>query len=352
MHYRLFHRITTILILFFILTTSTPASSFDFTDPDSIKQKASEVLEALSPQKIIDAVTSGISSFIRQLTACFGICIAVIIIASALSVITSKDGIQSNFELIGTCLVVLMLFSPLTKCFSAVQEHIEAISGFMISFVPTGVMLHTASGNTLSAALMSSALPASITAIQLICVSILLPITKSCLSISAVNSFCSNPALEGLNSALKGIALWICGFTFTVFTGILSLQTILQASADNIAMKGLKYGAAKLIPVAGGMISESMKTVIAGMKYIKNIVGISGILFIVYTLIVPICYICAVKLSVTVLVHTAKICDTGTIRTFLEGVQGIINILLALLLVSGVSFIIVLAMFTATNVTI
>ncbi len=352
MHYRLFHRISITLILLLILTTSVLASPFDFTNPDSIKQKASEVLEALSPQKIVDAVTSGISSFIQQLAVCFGICIAVIIISSALSVITGRDGLPSNYELIGTCLMVLLLFSPLTKCFSMVQEQIEAISGFMISFVPTGVMLHTASGNTLSAALMSSTLPASITAIQLICVSLLLPITKASLSISAVNSFCSNSALDGLNSSLKGISLWICGFAFTVFTGILSLQTILQASADNIAMKGLKYGAAKLIPVAGGMISESMKTVIAGMKYIKSIVGISGILFIVYALIVPICYICAVKLSITVLVHTAKICDVGKIKTFLEGVQGIINILLALLLVSGVSFIIVLAMFTATNVSI
>jgi len=352
MHYRLFRRFITILIVLLLLTTYVCADSIDFTDPDIIKEKANEVLDGLSPQRLIDAVTSGLTSFTRQLAAYLGICMAVIIIASVLSVLTERNGSQNSFELIGICLIVLMLFSPLTKCFSLVQEHIEAVSGFMVSFVPTGAMLHVASGNTLSAALMSSALPSSITALQLICVSLILPITKACLSISAVNSICSNPALEGLYSSLKGIALWICGLAFTVFTGILSLQTILQASADNIAMKGLRYGAAKLIPVAGGLISESMKTVISGMKYIKNIAGISGILFILYTLIIPICYICSIKLYLTILIHTAKICEQGKIKGFLEGVQGIINILLALVLVSGVSFIIVLAMFTATNVSI
>ncbi len=317
------------------------------------QDKANEIMGRLSPQSIIDLFTSNISSFFRQSAVSFFGCICIILISSVFSVLKSgkADG-NDLFELISCCLIILSVFSPITGCFIKVQEHIEAICGFMISLIPACVVLHTASGNTFSASLMSYGTGTIITLLQTISVTIIIPISKASLSLTAVNTIAKNSNLSGISSSLKNTGLWITGLSFTIFTGILSLQSILQAGADNLTMRGLKYGAAKLIPIAGGMISESLKTVITSVGYIKSVTGISGIIFIVYALIPPLCFIMITKIYLAVLSMAARVSNLKYISEFLDASNGIINILLALLLSSSVCLIIILSIFIKSTVSI
>ena len=322
-------------------------------DFNEIKEKSQEAIEKLNPQNIIDLFTSNLSSYSKSLAVSFCSCLAIILISSLFSIIKSSFSESENlFEMISCCLIILVVFSPITACFIKVQEHIEAICGFMLSLIPTCVLLHTASGNTFSAALMSSGTGTVITLLQTVSVSLILPLTKASISLITVNAICKNSNISSLSSTLKNISLWITGLCFTLFSGILSLQSILQSGADNLTMKGLKYGAAKLIPIAGGMVSESMKTVISGVGYIKNATGVSGIIFIVYALIPPLCYILLTKFYLTVLSFAAKITDTNFASGFLDSINSTINILLAVLLSCSVSLIIILTIFMKSTVSI
>lgn len=317
------------------------------------QNKATELTESISIQKIGDFLLSNIISHSKELSKSFFIALSVIVISSLFTVIKSNFKMKSDtFELITCCVITLIVFSPLTSCFIKVQEHIESICGFMTSLIPTCVMLHSASGNSLSAAFMATGTATVISLLQTIATAFTLPLTKAMISVTAVNTICKNTNLSSLSKTLKSICLWITGLSFTLFTGILSMQSVLQAGADNLTLKGLKFSAAKLIPIAGGLVSESMKAVINSIGFIKSVTGFSGIIFIIYAVIPPLCFILMTKIYFIILSAFAKTAQSDNISCFLEAMSGIIDILLAVLISCSVALIIILTLFINSTVTL
>ena len=157
------------LLVMFMLSQTTFALDEMIADAT---EKMTETMEKLRPENIINLLTSNLISFSKALTVHFAACLAVILFSSVFGVIkNSFSGNENLFELVSISLAVLVIFAPVASCFAKVQEHVEIVCGFMISLIPSCVMLHTASGNTLSAALMSTATGSVITLLQMISVS-------------------------------------------------------------------------------------------------------------------------------------------------------------------------------------
>ena len=221
---------------------------------------------------------------------------------------------------------------------------------FMISFAPTSALLHSASGNTLTAASYSASTSASVAFLEFLSISVILPCIKAVCSMAAVGSLVKKTNLSGISKMIKSFCLWASGLSFTLFTGIISLSSLMQSSADTLTMKGLKFGAARFIPIAGGMVSESMKTVIASVSFLKSITGISGIVFIIYTVLPPICAILGAKLFFGILSALAKATNQNFAAIYIDEIYSCINILAALLIGCSLSFIILLSVFIKTTV--
>ena len=138
----------------------------------------------------------------------------------------------------------------------------------------------------------------------------------------------------------------------TVFCGVLSLQTFISAGADSLAMRGMKFTAAKLIPVAGGMVSESLKTVVAGAGYVKSVAGTAAITYIIYAIMPTLCGILAVKLLFYLSGIFASLSGQKELQTYLNSVGSALNLLYAVCAVLCASFIIMLAIFIKTSVSV
>jgi len=346
-----FSSIFLILLSFFSFLTKCHA----YTLPalNEITEKAASTLEKLKISSIFDVLSSGLISYTKLFSKSFCLCIVIIIIGIVFSAVKSSFAVGENiFELVSLCLITITVFGPISLCFDIVQEHLEAICAYMLSFIPAGVIMHSASGNTLSSALMASSYPASTAILQTVSISIILPMIKALFALQTVNALCKKTNLSSIANFIKSTSLWILGLSFTIFTGIMSLQTFLQGSADNLAMKGLKYGAAKLIPIAGGVVSESMKSVIASVGYIKNVTGIAGIVFIVYTVIPPICAMLITKLFLSILSAFADATGQNAVSSHLSAICSVLNILFALLTGCSLAFIMLLAMFMKTTVSL
>lgn len=313
---------------------------------NEFSKKASELLEKTTPEAIINLMSAGLISGIKTVSKSFFICISILTVGTVFSAIgTSFSSSEDIFSFISSSLITLSVFSPVAACFEKAGEYIEAICAFMISFIPTGAILQSASGTPLSSALLASSGPIWVTGLQTVSVLIVLPMAKASFSLVTVNQFCKKTNLTSLYDLLKSWSLWILGMSFTIFTGIMTIQNFLQGAADTLTLKGLKYSAARLIPIAGGLVSESMKSVIASIGYIKSISGISGIVFIIYTLVPPLIFILVTKFSLSLLSAFSGATNQNTARTYLTNASGILNILLALLISLCLAFIILLAVF-------
>ena len=263
-------------------------SVYDFSDllpeysENSTFEKAKETVtnlqNYLKPPKILDLLSGNLISFGKSTFLSFGICFSLILCYGVLSSI--KSGFSQNdsgFEFIANLIFICVAFSPLSLCFTKVTNHIYASCGYMLSFVPVSAALYAASGNTLTASGSTVTFQSAILATELISCSVILPLSKAICVLTTVNAVNRRLNFTGLCSFLKSLCLWIMGLCFTMFTGLLSLQTILNSACDNLAMKGLRYSASKLIPIAGGLISDSMRTVISSVCFIKSAGGFIAI---------------------------------------------------------------------------
>ena len=354
-HHLLIRQVICLSFILVLITTSVYAQESDINIFERLEQAKTEFEEAtqkLNPESILSLITSNLTANIKKTSAYFCAAVSVILISSIFASISGEGSSGKVLDLVGDCCIICCIFPAIVLCFENAQEHIEAICGFMISFIPVGAGLHAASGSTFSAALLSGMGSGAISILQVICASLILPLIKANCSIIAANSLCKKVNLSGISSLLKSISLWITGLYFTIFTGIITLSTTLQSSADNLAMKGIKYGAAKLIPIAGGLVSESMKTVIASAAFIKSTTGATGIAFILYTLIPPLCLLLITKFEISILSAFSKAINSNSAASFLDSLNSCMNILLALLISCSLAFIIMLSVFMKTNVTI
>jgi hypothetical protein len=70
----------------------------------------------------------------------------------------------------------------------------------------------------------------------------------------------------------------------TILLSSLAVQTAISASADSTAARAARMVSGSFIPILGGSIAETLRTVSGGVAYLKNIFGIGGILMIFGTL--------------------------------------------------------------------
>ena len=351
MQRRLFLKITLSLLLAIFLSIHVFCNQ-DNALENAISQ-AKELTQQLSAKKVFETLSFGISECFKNLSASLGIGIAVLLLSGIFSCFSdSFSSYSSIFECISSLSLVICSLSIIDSCFDTVERCIEALCAYMTSFIPIGTALLYASGNSVTASSGTLINSFFISTVQILSASLIIPSIKAICCITAVNVFCKKTNLSGIVSFFKSSCLWIIGLSFTAFSAILSMQSILTSGADNLAIKGLKFSAARLIPIAGGMVSESLKTVIASMNYIKSVTGIGAVVYIIYTILIPISAIIASKLCMFLLSAVSKAAGIEKKAVLFDGMQGALNILLALLLGCCISFIICIVLFIKITVTL
>lgn len=325
----------------------------DENQTENAIEKQKEVLSALDLSNIRDLIFSCIKDSSQSLIKAFGCVIAVIFISSVFAILKeSFSSFSQLFDTVGMLFLILFTLIPICNSIDAIEENIRRLCAFMLSFIPSMTAIYVSGGNTTTAVSSSITCTATVGALQLIGSKVIIPFVKLGVSLSAVNGICRKADLSGVTGFLRSAGLWITGLSLTIFTGLLSVQTLISNSTDTLALRGIRFSAAKLIPVAGGMVSESLKTVLSGVSLVRNVAGGAGIAFIIYTVIPPVVSVLILKLFCILSSMCAKLSGLSEQSGYLDGLNSALNLLLAIVLSCCSAFIIILAIFMKTAVNI
>ncbi len=328
---------------------SLSADIENYADQNTVS-KANEIMTALSPKSIANAVLQSLRDNISIFRRYFLYIFAVILISGIFSVISNSFYSSDLFDFISVLFMIILTLGPIGNCIEYVIESTGRLCTFMTSFIPSMTVIYTAGGST-SAAASSAIICSGATAIlQILGTNLIIPGVKVCVCLCAVSGLCKNINLSGVSSFIKSTCMWLSGLVMTLFCGILSLQTSLQTGADTLALKGVKFTASRLIPVAGGMVSESLKTVLSGVAFVRKISGACGIAFILYCVIPPVASVLVFKLICSVCSLMCGIFGVNSLGGYLNGLNSSLTLLLSIVLCCTVSFIIMLAIFMKTAV--
>lgn len=318
-----------------------------------IQDRISSLSEKLDVSTIIDFLTLSIADSLKVSVKHFMLCFSLLSVGIVFSSLKDSFGMSENiFDVISSCILIVATSSPILLCFTYTSQHIQALCSLMLSFVPTMIALYCASGSSITAAASAASIPFTVSVLETISSGLILPVTKATMSLCCIGTLIKKTNISSLTAYLKSFCLWVTGLSFTFFTGLLSIQTQLQTGADTLAVKGLKFGASRFIPIAGGMLSDSIKTVISSVTAIKSVAGVAGIVVIIYTVIPPLCVLITTKIFFALLCAFAKSTAQEKAHSFLESATGVLNILLSLTIASSVAFLMVFAIFMKSSITI
>ena len=164
----------------------------------------------------------------------------------------------------------------------------------------------------------------------------------SCLS----EKFNTEKMLQFVGKTIK----WGLSVLLTIFVGVAGLQSVASGGADGLSVKLANYAASNLIPVVGGILSETVETVMNCSVIIKNSVGITGIIIMIGAMAVPLIKIAACLILFRISAAIIQPITDGRIVKCVSGIADSVGLVFSVTLAVTVMFVIILTiMLSAGN---
>ncbi len=311
--------------------------------------------EGVSGVSVIDVIKNVISSFgdaLKSPIIMLGKIIAVTILcAMSQSMAPEGSGLVKTFKLIGVLCSITVMYDTIYSSFELINTSLNRMSEFMIAYIPIFSSVSAASGSVVTGGSYYAITLALCEIIAVVSSKVLMPFLSIILAVSLVAAI--NPELNfcGVAESIKKCVTWILGGMMTIFTGLLTLQSITGTAADTLTTRTMKFAASSFIPLVGGAVSEAYSTVYGSMGVIRSGTGVIGIIAICIIVLKPILAILAIKFIITIATIINDLFDQKECSQFLKSTNAVMSMGLGIVVCFSLIFIIATAvlMMTAMN---
>ena len=323
--------------------------SLDELIPDfDVKKVLSEVIDgnlAITPKELIFILLQGI---LKEIYRCLKIMAMVLIASTLCSYLTELSGSFGKSGVVGaayfTCYIIIAAVAT-TAFYDAAgcaAQAIENISLFMEMVVPVVVTTLLACGAIVSASVFEPVLLGIIEVAVRIIQDLFIPLVMIATAMSIVNGisdkFKIQKMINFINQCIKrGLTIML-----TIFVSMAGIQSIASAGADGLTIKLTKFATSNLVQVVGGILAESVETVMNCSVLIKNSVGVIGIICLSLIAITPLLKIGAILLIFRLTAAIAEPVTEPKIIVCMSELANSISVLFSMLTATTVMVILVL----------
>jgi stage III sporulation protein AE len=159
---------------------------------------------------------------------------------------------------------------------------------------------------------------------------ILVPLTGFYLLFAVGNCAFEDEFLNKAAISIKGFLLWSLKTLMVVFTTYMSITSVVTGSADLAVMKSVKTVFSAVVPIVGGILSDSSEAVLAGMAMVKNAAGIYGLLAVLSIFTGPFLRIGIHYLMIKMTAILCCVFGSKRISALADCLSGTMSILLAM----------------------
>lgn len=327
-----------ITLMLFILCPPVHADEFLIDGEDFYNEKTQEILTGrldLNPINIVNSLISSLFSEISEIKPLLKSILLIAVASGILRILPDSFGSSdaSKAAFFGCFLLITM---SAIKIFSEAVGYgvdiIHALCGFITKFEPIFIGLLASGGAITQAAAFQPVLTASIYLLSLIVDKCILPLTYFSAVLGIVNNLGNRIEIGTLNNLIKSVSKWILTGVLTLFSAVLTLYGISTSSINNLTAKGIKFAVGSFVPVVGGLLSDSIDTVLSGARLMKNAVGTAGMITVISMTALPIIkiWIMLMLLRLTA-AFTEPFSDkhiTGVLLSIADSVQTVFSMVL------------------------
>lgn len=286
----------------------------------------------------------GLKDALKLLVAIVGI----LVLSSLFSALRSSFFSETVNKAVGFCTscalfgcVISLQISHLEKA----AEFFERINTLMLGMIPATAVIYAMGGNVTTALSSGGSLYLFLAFSENFCAKTIVGVVSICTAFSLCASLAPSVNMRGFVSAIKKCYVFFLGLIMTVLLLTLATQTTLSSAADTVSARAAKLVASSIIPVVGGSVGETLRTVASSVGYIKNACGIGAIIFIIL-LVLPILVTLLLTRTVFILsVAVADLLGCENESKVLSEIGSVYGTLIAVVSMVSVMFILALALF-------
>ncbi len=116
---------------------------------------------------------------------------------------------------------------------------------------------------------------------------LLIPLCYAYVAAGVAWAALGNEGLKRVGGLLKWLITVILSAVLLVFIGYLNLSGVISGGADAATVKAAKFTISNMVPVVGGVISDTAETLLAGASILRNAAGVFGMLAVLGICMAP-----------------------------------------------------------------
>jgi stage III sporulation protein AE len=334
------------------LLESLPEDAKDLL-PEGIGESATaeDVLRAMDSKYLWSLCTAMVQSGLKGGLSLFATLLGVILIAGVLHRLgelffTDKSAV---FEYALVLIAALQIYSSVYTLFDLTKTVVEQINQYMDALVAALCGIFLLTGNTGVALAGSTWMGLLLTVTEKLCYSIFFPLLQISFGGTLVTSASSELNLRPILAFLRRICTTLLVIFMTVITLILSFQTQLATAADSLSMRGIKFAASNMIPMIGGLFSDTLRTIATSLSLVKHTAGLIGLLGLLVSLMTPLTALFTARYSLSLAGTAAELLDAGKLKPLFEEADKLVGFLISVLLMFGVFYLLLLGVLIHTS---
>ncbi len=219
-------------------------------------------------------------------------------------------------------------------------EVVHSICDFITKLSPIFLGLVATTGKITSAAAFSPILSGAVYVFSIAMNLIITPLVYMSAVFGVIGNISAKMQLTSFNKLLRSLARWVLTALFTVFTSLTALYGFNAPVLDALGAKSAKFAVGTLVPVVGGLLADTVDTVVGGTRVLKNAVGSAGMICVVIIATFPIVKVWIIWFLLRLSAALAEpLCDKR-MSVMLQDISESVGIVLALMLTVVMLFLI------------
>lgn len=319
-----------------------PQDVNDYLNENGIDINDYNWVNNIKTENVFSHIFDFLKSGIKKPLAALG-CVLAIIIITAILFDTQNNSVNTVVLFSQTLGVAGIIIVPVLSAINTAVSAMKACATFMTAFIPVFAVITASAGKTATSVSMSALLLGAANGVSLLSNFAVLPLIGGYMSLSLATSVSPLIQNNGISGAVKKLSLWVMSFISTVFLGVLSIQTVVNAHADNLSMRTAKFIIGSAVPVAGGVLSEALGTLTASVSLLKSSVGIYGVIICCLIFLPIIIELILWRFSLWVADFVSLQFSLSKISSLLQSIDAVLSILIGVILLTAAMFIISLS---------
>ncbi|MBQ0009963.1 MAG: hypothetical protein KBS76_02535 [Ruminococcus sp.] len=298
---------------------------------DFFDSEAGSVLDTVNVGFFFRTVGTVLSAVLpgafRNLAFVMGLLILSSVMKTLGSTVTSP-AIQTVFSYISVVCVCGAVFRITGDLFSCMERFVGYLHQFITAIAPIMTALLYACGKVTTATVSGGMLTLILAFLESLCGGLLFPVLQITLAISVGSALCSTVDLSGMIAIISRILTFTMTFVSLLLTIVLAIQSVVAKSADELALKGVKFAVGGLVPIVGSAIGDALATITGGLNVVRSVTGMAGAVAVVIVMLFPILYLAVNRLFLELSSVAAGILMLDKESKFLQQMSGIVGFLM------------------------